>query len=260
MAATPERLYQAHVKNLRAIGVAFERLRLELNECLARGDDKTADALLKTAMLLLGAWAENRLRKVLFEPNGFSSAERELVEASGAQIDCWNKAIELGFRRRFGIPSADLATALDVTPRAHYLSLLDVVERELRPIIEVRNKLAHGQWARTLNNSNDDFSSATMALINGENAHSIKCKRRMLESLALLLHDLVAGNHAFSRDFDKHFRNLEHARCEITTRSYSNWLASMRAKYSRGQAKRRHGQTDVVQQSGLWSRVRSRLF
>ena len=239
MAATPEKLFQAHVKNVKAISVAFKRLCLELNECLARGDEKTADALLKTAMLLLGAWAENRLRKVLFEPNGFTRADRNLVEESSTQIDCWNKAIELGFRRRFGIRCADLDTALDATPRFRYCSLLGVVKSELSPIIKVRNKLAHGQWARALNYSNDDFSPDTMAQIRGENAHSMKCKRRMLESLALLLHDLVAGNHAFSRDFDKHFRNLEHAKREISTRSYSDWLDDMRAKYSRGQAKRR---------------------
>ena len=55
MPATPENLYRAHVKNLRAVNTALERLFRELNASLARSDNTTADALLKTVMLLLGA-------------------------------------------------------------------------------------------------------------------------------------------------------------------------------------------------------------
>jgi len=239
MAATAEQLYKAHVKNLRSISVALKRLLNELNENLSKGDDKTADALLKTSMLLMGAWAENRLRKVLFEPNGFSAAERSQVEESRTQIDSWKIAIEISFRKRYKLPEANLRIALPITPRAQYNALISAVDYELRPIIEVRNKLAHGQWARTLNNNNDDFSPETMALINNENAHTVKCKKRILESLALIIHDLVAGNNAFPRDFDKHFRNLEHARTEISARSYEEWLANMQAKYKRGKRQRR---------------------
>lgn len=264
MAATAEQLYKAHVKNLRSITVALDRLLTELNDNLSKGDNKTADALLKTSMLLMGAWAENRLRKVLFEQNGFSTAERMRVEGSPTQIDSWKMAIEISFRKRYGLPNADLRTALPATPRAQYLALIGVVDGELRPIIEVRNKLAHGQWSRTLNNSNDDFAPATMALINGENAHSVKCKKRILESLALIIHDLVAGNHAFPRDFDKHFKNLEHARLEISARSYADWLAKMQAKYERGKAQRRLGpqiaQGNASQHPNIWSRFKSRFF
>ena len=60
MPASTNQLYQAHVKNLRAVDVAFERVSRELNSSLSRSDDKTADALLKTAMLLLGGWARAR--------------------------------------------------------------------------------------------------------------------------------------------------------------------------------------------------------
>lgn len=264
MAATTDQLYKAHVKNLRSIAVALERVLTVLNDNLSKGDNKTADALLKTVMLLLGAWAENRLRKVLYEPNGFSTAERMQVEGSPTQIDSWKTAVEISFRKRYGLPNADLGTALPATPRAQYLALISVVDGELRPIIEVRNKLAHGQWSRTLNNSNDDFAPATMALISGENAHSVKCKRRVLESLALIIHDLVAGNHAFPRDFDKHFRNLEHAKQEISARSYANWLAKMRAKYERGKALRKLGpqnaQENASERPSIWSRVKSRFL
>ena len=238
MVASVENLYKAHTKNLRAVDIALERILRELNGSVARDDTLTSDAFLKTSMLLLGGWAENRLRKLTVEPNGFSSAERTRIHGGGSQLDSWKIALELGFRRRYGLPTANLATALPHTPRSYYRSLLEVIEGDLRPIIEVRNKLAHGQWSRTLNNENDDFSPPMMAQIAAENAHTVKCKKRVLEALARLIHDLVAGNDAFERDFDSHFQNLETAKRDIKTRSYADWKSQMQEKFRRGKALR----------------------
>ena len=239
MAATTDQLYRAHVKNLRATDTALKSIVRELNSSLSRSEDKTSDALLKTAMLLLGCWAENRLKKMTFEPNGFSNAERAKINQANSQIEIWKAALETGFRKRHAIPQADLSVALPITPRSHYQALLNVVDTELRPVIEARNKLAHGQWSRTLNSENTDFSAALMAQISDENAHSIKCKMRILEYLARIIQDLVAGNQAFERDFDPHYKNLEYAKIEISSKSYANWLLNMRSKYQRGRQARR---------------------
>ncbi|MBB5986619.1 hypothetical protein [Sphingobium lignivorans] len=238
MPATPENLYKAHVKNLRAVDTALERMLRELNASLSRCDETTSDALLKTTMLLLGAWAEDRLRKMLFEPNGFTPAERQQITSAGSQIEIWKAALERGFRKRYQIPLADLSQTLPLTPRARYAALLSVIEDDLRPIIEVRNKLAHGQWIRPLNSENDDYSPVHTQQINGENAHSVKCKHRLLEYLSQIIHDLAVGGQAFERDFDGHYSKLEHAKRETTSRSYQKWLAAMRAKYQRGRARR----------------------
>lgn len=238
MAASDDDLYRAHVKNLRAIGDALRKICFELNASISRGDHKTSEALLKTAMLLLGGWSENRLRKLSYEPNGFSLSERNKILDGHNQIGSWEMALNLGFRKRYNIKKADLKTSLSITPRSHYLILLDAIDFDLKPIIEIRNKLAHGQWSRALNNANDDFSNTSMRRIKKENALTLKCKIRVLENLAYLIHDLVAGNHAFERDFDKHFTNLEHARREIRTKSYPIWELNMREKFKRGKTKR----------------------
>ncbi|WP_019053045.1 hypothetical protein [Sphingobium xenophagum] len=238
MPATPENLYKAHVKNLRAVDTALERMQRELNASLSRCDDTTSDALLKTTMLLLGAWAENRLRKMLFEPNGFTSAERQQIISAGPQIEIWKAALEQGFRKRYQIPFANISQTLPFTPRARYAALLNIIDDDLRPIIELRNKLAHGQWVRPLNSENDDYSPALTQQMNGENAHSVKCKHRLLEYLSQIIHDLAVGVGAFERDFDGHYSKLEHAKHEIISRSYPKWLAAMRAKYQRGRLRR----------------------
>lgn len=238
MPATPEKLYKAHVKNLRAVDTALERLLRELNASLSRCDDTTSDAFLKTTMLLLGAWAEDRLRKMLYEPDGFTPAERQQITSAGSQIEICKVALERGFRNRYQIPFANLSQTLPLTTRARYSALLNIIDEDLRPIIEARNKLAHGQWVRPLNSENDDYSPTHTQQINGENAHSVKCKHRILEYLSQIIHDLAVGVEAFERDFDAHYSKLEHAKREITSRSYQSWLAAMRAKYQRGRTRR----------------------
>lgn len=238
MAASPEALYKAHVENLRATDIAVKRIARELNSSLARGDAKTSDALLKTILLLLGAWSENRLKKLMYEPNALSEEERTSITNERTQFDSWNRALEIGFRRRHKIPSANLSNALPITARSHFKILSDVLLNDLKPIIEARNKLAHGQWSKQLNSTNSDFSPEIIRQIKAENAHSVKCKFRIIECLAQIIHDLVAGNLAFERDFDNHFSRLENAKRDIQARPYSAWLLSMQQKLSRGKFKR----------------------
>ena len=145
MAASPETLYKAHVKNLRAVDTGLQRIFRELNASLARDDDQTADALLKTAMLLLGAWAENRLKKMLFERSGFSASERQLIACEATQIEMWQRALEVGFRRKHRLPKANLQNSLPLTARGQHSALVEIIANDLKPIIEARNKLAHGQ-------------------------------------------------------------------------------------------------------------------
>jgi hypothetical protein len=238
MPASVEVLYRAHVQNIRSVDTALTRISRELNASLARSDDTTADALLKTSMLLMGAWAENKLRKFSCEPNGFDNSQREHISAARSQLESWKAALEQGFRKRYEIPRANLTTALPLTPRAYFQELTNILDNELRPIIEVRNKLAHGQWAQTPNSANTNLAPTVSHQIAAENAHTIKCKKRLLEYMAQMIHDLVAGNHAFERDIDKHYRNLENAKRDISHRSYEAWLEKMRQKFRRRQAAR----------------------
>lgn len=178
------------------------------------------------------------MQKLIHEPNGFSVSNQQLIAAEPSQLGWWKKALELGFRKRYNLPKAELKKAFKTTAKLRYQELLSVIDTELRPVIEMRNKLAHGQWARPLNSSNTEISTETIAALRNENALTAGFKLSILEHLAIIIHDLVAGNHAFERDFDKHFSNLEDARRNLKTRSYPKWKSSMQDKYDRGRGRR----------------------
>lgn len=238
MALSPEELYQAHVLNLRSVKIGVERVERELRSAISRGDEVSSEALLKILLLLVGGWAECRLRKLLYEPNGFGEEDRRKITAERHQLGWWRKSLEVGFRKRYQIPRANLQNSLRPTARMLYIEMFNAVDSDLKPIIEIRNTLAHGQWARPLNSDSTDISSNMIRSLNNENALSARFKITILESLAATLHDLVSGNDAFERDFDSHFTKLENARRNLSNRSYQDWKDGMVRKYSAGRQKR----------------------
>lgn len=238
MGLTPEQLYRVHVENLSAVKVGVERIERELKAAISRGDEASSDALLKILLLLLGSWTECRLKKLLFEPNGFGSTDRVKITSLKQQLQWWTKAVELGFRKSYNLPRATLPAALPPMARLLYNELIATIESDLRPIIEMRNTLAHGQWAKPLNSSNTDISPPMIVLLRNENALSAHFKMLILERLVAILHDLVSGNVAFERDFNTHFTRLEAARRNLRVRSYADWKTSMEQKFVRGRVKR----------------------
>jgi hypothetical protein len=238
VALSVEKLYRAHVKNLGSVTAGIQRIERELRSAISRKDDASTKALLNILLLLTGSWAECRLRKLLYEPNGFDDAHRSYILGGRSQIDQWHRSIETGFRRRYGIAHAQLPSPLPPTARMLYNELFSAINLDLKPIIEMRNTLAHGQWARPFNSSGDDIVSSMLAALNQENALSARFKATILECLASVIHDLVSGNHAFERDFDLHFSRLENARRNLQKRDYSAWRANMIAKFEVGRVRR----------------------
>ncbi|HYW17632.1 MAG TPA: hypothetical protein VE891_15945 [Allosphingosinicella sp.] len=257
MALTPERLYRVHVENLRAVQAGVQQIERELRAAISRQDAAAAEALLKILLLLIGSWAECRLRKLLYEINGFSADQRVYITSGGSQHESWQRAVELGFRVRHGVPKADLRGAIPPSARMLYVELTETIEKDLRPVIEMRNTLAHGQWARPLNNDGTDVVASMVNALRKENALSARFKMSILEHLAKIIHDLVAGNHAFERDFDAHYGRLETARRNLGTRAYADWEASMIAKYQRGRTKRDAAlaRKDETHSAGFLSRL-----
>jgi hypothetical protein len=219
---------------MRLVRTAIEHVDRELKAAIARQHDVSANALFKLLLLLTGAWAECRLRKLSYEPNGFSDDDRLKIQAEGSQVDRWKKAVELGFRKRYAISAHDLETALAFTPRIRLQVINRSLEEELKPLIEMRNTLAHGQWERPLTNDELSVNQQMCQHLAVENCLSAGFKLKIIEVLSAAIHDLVAGNHAFERDFDQHFALLEHARRNLKTRNFEKWKAGMLAKHQRG--------------------------
>ena len=114
-----------------------------------------------------------------------------------------------------------------------------MLKDELQPIIELRNKLAHGQWIYLLNSEGNDIAQTQMNKLRVENLLSLQFKRNLITYLSSVIHDLVVSKPTFERDFDNHFRAIIETKRNLLHRNYDDYVEKMRQKYQKGKDKLR---------------------
>ena len=159
------KLYKFHVSNLNEIHEAMGRTALVVREAIGKGETLKVSSFTKLFALLLGAWAECRLQKLLHEKSGFATKERDLIRQKDSQLEQWREAIKIAFRKQYKLRKAPFS-ALDHSARTRLNFLLTMLDNDLRPVIELRNKLAHGQWVYPLTNDGRGIAQAQANLLN----------------------------------------------------------------------------------------------
>jgi hypothetical protein len=234
------KLYKFHVANLRSIRVAIDKIAISTRSAIAEENKQTTESFVRLYAFLLGAWAETRLKKILFEPYGFQESERQLVLSQSTQLESWQKAVEIAFRKQYNVPSATLtANTLLFTPFKRYSEISEIIDKDLRPVIEIRNKLAHGQWVYPLNNEGSAVEENKYTQLNNENLPSLQYKRSLLSSISDIIHDLIVSIATFERDFDTHYKQITTTRENLKNRKYADYVNREVAKRRRGMERRK---------------------
>lgn len=233
----PHDHFIVHLENTRALDVAFELTARHCREAIARQDVPAVSALTKTCVLLFGARMENRLFRLLYEPTGFDGGQRARVLKASSIEDRWKLVIREAFAARRGIRPSQVPARLGFTDKARYDELIKIVREQLGPLITLRNTLAHGHWHRALNHERTTVDPERMRLLNTTRLWHLKIKANLLEHLVWLLHDLVLTRHAFERDFDKRWNDLQSAYSRLQLDRYRDWESQLQRKYA-GRPKR----------------------
>lgn len=225
MTRNPSNIYKYHVANLKELELAISHTgRLARSAIASKDPQQSLRSLLRLYSFLIGAWAETRLKKLLHEEYGFSDSERKHIIEQSSQYEQWEKTVNLAFRKHYNIPKAKLSDkTLGVANNARRAALLGVLENDLRIIIEIRNKLAHGQWIYPLNNDCTNVESEKYKLINKENFQSLMLKYSLICHLANAIHDLVVSPTTFQRDFESHFKKLFQVKTNLLKKKYSDY-------------------------------------
>lgn len=235
MAVDNKKLYKFHVKNIHSIEIALNNSALAARSAIAEQNEPAIKSFVSLNSFLLGAWAENRLRKLLYENFGLSDQERSTVIAQSSQIEKWEKLIEVAFRKHYNVPTAVLNESnLPFTAAARYKVLNEILDKDLRSVIEIRNKLAHGQWVYPLNSDENDVEQGKYQALNQENLPSLQYKKSLLTGLSDIIHDLVVSLGTFERDFDKNFKKISQTRSNLKNRSYQKYATNLIEKRRRG--------------------------
>lgn len=241
MIRNPSKLYKQHVANLRELELAISHTsRLARTTIASKDPQQSLQSLLRLYSFLVGAWAETRLKKLLHEEYGFTDQERKQIESKSSQLEQWQLTVDMAFRKHHKITKAPLDERnLGVTHAARRVALHDVLGNELKIIIEIRNKLAHGQWVYPFNNEGTAVEQEKYRLINQENLQSLQFKFALSGHLADAIHDLVVSPTTFERDFEDHFKKLFQVRTNLTTKDYKKYEASLIKSREKARAARK---------------------
>lgn len=237
----PSKIYKQHVANLRELETALGNVaRLARKAIASKDPERSLRTLLRLYAFLVGAWAECRFSKLLHEENGFSAEERVAILGNKTpQLEQWLAAVDTAFRKHHKITKAPLdERSLGVAHAARREALRNVLNSDLRIIIEIRNKLAHGQWIYPFNNEGTAVEPDKHQLINKENLLSLQFKLALVGHLADAIHDLVVSPKTFERDFEQHFRRLFQAQTNLRTRSYEKYEQSLQSARAAARAAR----------------------
>lgn len=201
--------YEAIKSNYRSVAAALTHTERAVNAALRNGDKPASEALTKTQMLLVAVKAEARLERLVHTPGWLGEPQRTYILSASSRLNMWQRLIEVGFRKRYGKTQrkVPLVDQLDHDAAGRYRTLLEILEQDLRWIIEIRNKLAHGQWSYGMTEEGTISTELTKRL-RATNTLELRFQDSIAEDMANALGDLLQSGRKFEESFNGHYRKI----------------------------------------------------
>jgi len=264
-----ERLYKYHQENVLAIeeGLGFVMGNIRhgiIKEHIAKSIVEIKKAkryvLIQSRILsgLIVSWSEQIIKRLFYEPNAFSDVQIQKLHELNLQQK-WEFALKVAFCKAYNVgnPSAaPLFNGIDIenqtnvsrTARDRYKHTMDLINDELLPAINIRNKVQHGEWIKAFSPPNSLFFSPNLTgEINRENIIILQTKINQFQAIYQLIHDLAAGNSAttFERDFDRNYKRIESNRHLLRIKTVEKYKQDIIGRYERGVDWKKRNQTPL---------------
>jgi hypothetical protein len=248
---TDSKLYKYNTENMKATAVVLDNIALSCKDDIRKSNDLAVKSYVSVYTLFLGAWIENKARKLVLEKDSFTKEEQVIINNESSQYDKWKKIIEVAFRKHYSIPHAELNDmSLPFSAFTKYEALYNILETYLKNIIETRNKVAHGQLIYPLNNDCTDIQTEKLASMKKENILSLQYKKELVNYLSKIIHDLVVSINTFDRDFDLNYTNIVNCKNNLINREYKDYKIKLIKKYKDGIEKRKANKLVVNNTNG----------
>ncbi|MFG1952336.1 hypothetical protein [Micromonospora sp. NPDC048830] len=222
--------FERHSENLAAIGRGLTQIERAHKHAIRRNDSAAVETLARLHTLMLGVMAEARLRKIVADPNGFNERERQLIWRVNTQVGRWLEAVELAFRRHYSVLThlAVDESSLGAPVFARFQEVRGLLSGDLQPVIEDRNKDAHGQWVwRLKSRKENEFQSDRAPL--PLNYCAIESRRRVIVVIGELVHLLVVSQPGFDRHYAALMKRLDESRPRLQGAEYPQFVNQLRA-------------------------------
>lgn len=241
--STRHERFRWHSGNLREVDASMNALSGSIHKAIATKDEQTVQSLSRHFALALGMWSEVLLLKVLHEHRAFTFDEIAQILKIGA-TDRWKELVKFCFRKHFNVTDLNILT-LRHSRFSQYKTLMETLETELLPIINLRNRLAHGQLRYTLGDNYSSIDERLMQQLYRENILTLQIKRRILFYISRIVRSLAIWHPKFDEHFDKYYNVVVCSTHKVKTNKYKDYCEELIARSARGRQYRQRNEAEA---------------
>lgn len=230
--SSPE--FTKHSQNLAAVRKSLTQVERGHKQAIRGGDPVALQTSQRLHLLLIGVLAEATLRKIVTDPNGLNSREQAVIWNARSQLDRWLAVVDLATRRHYGVllhQEIDVTT-VSSTAFERYEELQSLLSQDLAPVIEDRNKIAHGQWVWQLKSRKENEFKADQAPTL-PNYLTLKSQSDLIVLISELVYVLAVSEKTFDRDYTELGARLAQARQGLDGAAYSDFVSALKARKPR---------------------------
>jgi hypothetical protein len=214
-------LAKIHGKNRQRISRSITHINRSLNEAIRTNNHELEFINVRIIIFLYASYIECSLEYIVeFYGSQIDLQLKNKIQNSRTHIDKWKLILDEMFKKHYlnsKIKSYSIAN-LGHAAYHRYQYLLSVINNDIASIIEIRNKIAHGQWAIALNNDgNDKNQNITTKLWTLSKKDTMLVKTTTTNFLKIM-NELVASKKAFENIFEKYTNKIEKNRQEYETK------------------------------------------
>lgn len=239
--ATQGDLYRYHSENFRAVAAGFDQSLAALKWSIGTQQARAISAQTRVAAFLLSAKIEARFYKLLHEPpvpEEFRVQINRNEPRPPSLIQKWERTIEEAFSLYYSVTGSFSKSSAPAAAKEQCTLHLSALPY-LASVIELRNKIAHGQWTHALTRKGDALNPVMTHRLEEENLLTLMLKDRVAQIVSEAVNDLVVSKRTHDRDLEIHQKSLRNALRELDTRSYDRFAKNVRAREQRARDHRR---------------------
>lgn len=217
-----ELYFQYHNANIKALKIGFDEIRNQIKRLYRKtlnGSDqliynlpdndiekiKSREVEKSLSRILSGiqvSWAEESIKRLLYERNLLSETQREYLIERPALDQRWISSLKIVFCIAYDLipPADELCKTVDIRREKNnlgdklidqYFTLRGIINQHLTPNFSIRNKVQHGEWIYAFRPPcSKEFSQEVTDKINYENIITTTSRYTLVNALYQMMVDL----------------------------------------------------------------------
>lgn len=215
-------MYDLINKNIKSIEIGINEVQRAINQSIKNNNEMAEKLYTKILAHLIVSWAENRIYKLIYEQGHFQQTEIDIIIGIKQLMGKWESVLQLVFNRAFSPTNVEI--------KIKYDNLLNTLRNDFDAPIQLRNRLAHGQWEHAFNVKYKSENIALTNKINSLDIVTLDLLYKKIRIIASIIHDLAVSPTTYIRDFDSNYQKYEIIHYNKNKRTYQKHIKAIKKR------------------------------